>query len=74
MTKQHLQEQLEYLRARYDSGAVSPAIYQAIKKLETDVAWCEHTARERENAWHQGQALDLDDTLRRYPLPRCTAC
>jgi hypothetical protein len=48
MTKKHLQEQLAYLRARYDSGAVSPAIYQAIKKLETDVAWLEHTARERE--------------------------
>ena len=48
MTKQHLQEQLEYLRARYDGGAVSPAVYQAIKKLETDIAWCEHVARERE--------------------------
>lgn len=47
MTKKHLQEQLAYLRARYDSGAVSPAIYQAIKKLETDVAWCEHVAREQ---------------------------
>jgi hypothetical protein len=42
MTKKHLQEQLAYLRARYDSGAVSPAVYQAIKKLESDVAWLEH--------------------------------
>ena len=41
---------LEYLRARYDNGAVSPAVYQAIKKLETDVAWLEHTAREKHNA------------------------
>jgi hypothetical protein len=38
---------LEYLRARYDSGALSPAVYQAIKKLETDVAWCEHMAQEK---------------------------
>ena len=38
---------LEYLRARYNSGALSPAVYQAIKKLETDVAWCEHMAQEK---------------------------
>jgi hypothetical protein len=36
--------ELAMLRARYDDGAVSPAVYSAIKKLEADIAWCEHTA------------------------------
>jgi hypothetical protein len=42
MTKQHLQEQLAYLRARYDSGAVSPAVYATIKELEKTISWLEH--------------------------------
>jgi hypothetical protein len=58
VTKKHLQEQLAYLRARYDSGAVSLAIYQAIKKLETDIAWCEHVARERRTAFNAALAHD----------------
>jgi len=33
---------LAMLRARYDDGAVSPAIYSVIRKLETDIAWGEH--------------------------------
>ena len=37
-----LREQLGALRARYDWGAVSPAVYAAIKSIETDVAWREH--------------------------------
>ncbi len=49
MTK-HLKEQLEYLRARYDSGAVSPAMFKVIKELEREIAWFEHTAREKHNA------------------------
>jgi hypothetical protein len=48
MTKEHLQEQLEHLKARYDGGAVSPAMFKVIKELEREIAWCEHVARERE--------------------------
>lgn len=36
---------LAMLRARYDDGAVSPALYQAIRKLETDIACAEHRRR-----------------------------
>lgn len=46
MTKQHLQEQLAYLRARYDSGAVPLGVYAAIKELEKTISWLEHTAIE----------------------------
>jgi hypothetical protein len=35
---------LEMLKARYDAGAVSPAIYAAIRKLEQEIAWREHSA------------------------------
>jgi hypothetical protein len=41
------QAELALLRARYDSGAVSPAVYAAIKELETEVAWLNH--KENEN-------------------------
>jgi len=39
---------LALLRARYDSGAVSAAVYAVIKRLECDIAWNEHK-RERTN-------------------------
>ncbi len=37
-----LRAELALLRARYDSGAISPAIYAVIRKIETDIAWGEH--------------------------------
>jgi hypothetical protein len=37
-----LREQLEWLRARYDGGAVSPEIFAVIRKLEIDIAWMGH--------------------------------
>ena len=49
MTKQHLQEQLEYLKARYDGGAVSPAMFKVIKELEREIAWCEHQQEKQRN-------------------------
>jgi hypothetical protein len=33
-----LRDQLRWLRARYDSGAVSEATYAVIKKIETELA------------------------------------
>jgi hypothetical protein len=41
---QRLRAELDYLRARYDHGAVAPAVYQIIKEIERDIAWCEHRA------------------------------
>lgn len=37
-----LRMELAHLRARYDSGAVAPAIYLIIRVLETDISWTEH--------------------------------
>ena len=37
-----LRIQLSVLRARYDEDAVSPAVYAVIKRIETDISWCEH--------------------------------
>jgi hypothetical protein len=42
MRTQALRSELRVLRSRYDMGAVSPAIYAAIKQLEADIAWLEH--------------------------------
>jgi hypothetical protein len=33
---------LEWLRARYDGGAVSAAVFVTIKRTETAIAWAEH--------------------------------
>jgi hypothetical protein len=37
-----LRSELEWLRARYDDGKVSPAVYAVIKDIETNIAWAEH--------------------------------
>jgi hypothetical protein len=39
---QKLRAELEHLRARYDDGQVSPAVYATIKQLEIKLAWSEH--------------------------------
>jgi hypothetical protein len=30
------------LRARYDDGAVAPAVYRVIREIETYLAWLQH--------------------------------
>jgi hypothetical protein len=37
-----LRDELSLLIARYDSGAVSPAVYAVIRAIESDIAWLEH--------------------------------
>jgi hypothetical protein len=37
-----LRAELASLKARYDSGAVHPAIFAIIKQIETDIAWRVH--------------------------------
>jgi hypothetical protein len=37
-----LRAELASLRARYDSGAVSPTVYSVIREIETELAWAEH--------------------------------
>jgi hypothetical protein len=42
-----MRTRLQFLRTRYDHGAVSPAVYNVIRSLETDIGWCEHQGREK---------------------------
>lgn len=37
-----LRHQRDALLARYDNGAISPAVFAAIRKLEIEIAWREH--------------------------------
>jgi hypothetical protein len=37
-----LRSELAWLRARYDDGKVSPAVFAVIRKIETDISWTEH--------------------------------
>jgi hypothetical protein len=40
-----LRAELTALRTRYDSGAVSPAVFTIIKRIETELAWLQHRGR-----------------------------
>jgi hypothetical protein len=37
-----LRAELAWLQARYDSGAISLAVYAVRKRLEIDISWAEH--------------------------------
>jgi hypothetical protein len=40
--EQDIRAELTLLRARYDSGAVSQAVFFAIRALEVELAWIAH--------------------------------
>ena len=44
---QRARTELALLRARYDGGAISPAVFAVIKNLECEIAWLEHMERAR---------------------------
>jgi len=46
---QRSRAELAQLRARHDSGAVSPAVYAVIRTLEEDVAWNENQQGDAED-------------------------
>ena len=51
MTRRQIHQarvELEWLRARYDSGAISGAVFETIKQIESDISWSEH--KEQANA------------------------
>jgi hypothetical protein len=37
-----LRGELRWLRARYDDGKISPAVFAVIREIETAIAWIEH--------------------------------
>ena len=43
---QILRGRLEQVRARYEDGAMSPGVYQAVKQIELEIAWSEHKERQ----------------------------
>jgi hypothetical protein len=45
-TSQILHGRLEQVRARYDTGAIPPSLYKAIKEMEREIAWTEHKGRQ----------------------------
>jgi hypothetical protein len=42
-----MRRDLALLRARYDSGAVQPGVYEIIRAIEIEIAWAEHADVER---------------------------
>jgi hypothetical protein len=40
--EQALRAALAWVRARHDSGAVSPAVFSVIRMIETELAWRQH--------------------------------
>jgi hypothetical protein len=43
-----LRAELKSLRARYDDGAVSPAVYVVVRNIEADIAWLEYTEQQQQ--------------------------
>jgi hypothetical protein len=37
-----LREKLKWLRSRYDSGTISPAVFAVIREIEITISWAEH--------------------------------
>jgi hypothetical protein len=44
--ERRLRAELEWLRAKYDSGAVSDAVFAVTKSIETEISWREHAQQE----------------------------
>ena len=42
-----LRDELGWLRARHDEGAIAPCVYAVIKTIETELAWRENAKRHR---------------------------
>jgi hypothetical protein len=55
-----LRAELHFLRSRYDHGAVSPAVYAVIRKIETEIGWHDH---EQFKATHRVTATKEDSIL-----------
>lgn len=43
--EQALRAALEWVRARHDSGALSPGVSAVVKMIETELAWLAHRGR-----------------------------
>jgi hypothetical protein len=43
--KRDLRAELALLQARYDGGAVLPAVYAIIRAIRTELSWLEHRGR-----------------------------
>jgi hypothetical protein len=46
--ERRLRAELEWLQTKYDSGAVSDAVFAVVKELETDSSWIESRRAEQE--------------------------
>jgi hypothetical protein len=44
---QRAREELDWLRSRYDCGAVSNTVFVVVKGLECDIAWLQHERQQR---------------------------
>ena len=45
--EQGIRSELALPQARYDSGAVPPAVYSTIRTLQVELSWMEHQGREQ---------------------------
>ena len=53
-----LRAELEWLRSRYDGGAVSSSIYAVIRTIETELSWREQQGRQFRGTYQQGGPKD----------------
>jgi hypothetical protein len=44
---QRAREELDWLRSRYDCGAISATVFVVVKNLECEIAWLQHERQQR---------------------------
>jgi hypothetical protein len=54
-SEKRLRDELEWVRGKYDCGAVPDAIYQVIRNLENDISWMQHNDRHGPPTYHRVQ-------------------
>jgi hypothetical protein len=47
--EKRLRDELEWVLVKYDSGAVSDAVFAVVKKLQTDSSWLKHQSGESQH-------------------------
>ena len=44
---QQARAELDWLRSRYDCGAVSHTVFEVVKNLECEIAWLQHERQQQ---------------------------
>jgi hypothetical protein len=53
--EQRLRQQLEWMTARHDSGAMSPAVAATVKAIQIEIGWLQHEIAKPNSTFRAGR-------------------